>query len=286
MRLKIQKWDPSKIKPHRIILLIGRRGTGKSSMMEDILFHIAPGIDIALAMSPTEESLGMFRNHMPEPWLFNGFSQSKVEEMIEMQRSMAHQSKAKSILLALDDCLYEKSIMRSTAMRNIHMNGRHLHVTMINAAQYLVDIDPALRTQIDYVVCLKENIWTNRQRLHRFFFGCFHSFEEFSRVLEKVTENYGALVLDNTATSSNLSDCIYWYRASLNLPSYRIGRPIFWKLAERYAKTREQADRDRRQMSSNPRAGKGREKLTCVQRKDEHGRVLPEDRDGDVMMLC
>ena len=281
MRLKINKWDPASIKPHRLILLIGRRGTGKSSLLEDILYHIAPAIDIALAMSPTEESLGMFRNHLPEPWLFNGYSQAKVEELIEMQRGLAKQQKQRSVLLALDDCMYDKAILRSTCMRNIHMNGRHLKITFVNAVQYLVDIDPALRTQVDYVVCLKENIFTNKQRLHRMFFGCFRAFEDFASVLDKVTENYGALVLDNTSPTASLEDCLFWYRASISLPSYRVGKPIYWKLAQRYARSDEDPQLEAAQRPK-PRT---KDRLTSIQRTDERGRVLKEDQDGALTML-
>lgn len=280
MRLKLRRWDPSTMKPHRIILLVGRRGTGKSSLMEDLLYRLSPNIDIALAMSPTEDSLGMFRNHMPESWLFEGYSQSKVEELIEMQRSLATRNKQKNVLLALDDCMYEKSIMRTTAMRNIHMNGRHLKTTLINACQYMVDVDPALRTQIDYVVCLKENIYTNKVKLHRFFFGCFRAFDDFSAVLDKVTENYGALVLDQTSPSNNLEDCLFWYRASLDLPAYRLGSPIFWTLAQRYAKKNARNSDDASQVKSKKSQGR----LTCIQRADEHGRVLKEDKG--LTLLC
>ena len=54
MKLELQKFCPGSMKPYRIILLVGRRGTGKSVLTEDLMEHIAQKIDVGVAMTPTE----------------------------------------------------------------------------------------------------------------------------------------------------------------------------------------------------------------------------------------
>ena len=39
MKLCIRKFDPSTIKSHRIMLMVGRRGTGKSVLQQDMMYH-------------------------------------------------------------------------------------------------------------------------------------------------------------------------------------------------------------------------------------------------------
>ena len=56
-------------------------------------------------------------------------------------------------------------------IREIFMNGRHRHVTLVIAVQYVMDMPPDLRTQVDYVFALRENVIKNRERLYRQFFG-------------------------------------------------------------------------------------------------------------------
>ena len=37
MNIQIKKFDPKKIEPNRIVLFIGKRNTGKSTLVKDIL---------------------------------------------------------------------------------------------------------------------------------------------------------------------------------------------------------------------------------------------------------
>ena len=288
MRLKIRRFDPSTLKPHRIILVIGRRGSGKSTLCEDILYHLSQKVDFGLFMTPTEESAATFRRHAPESWIYDSFNQSKLEEMLELQRGLSRLNKQRNLLCVLDDCMYDKKILKGTAIRDLHMNGRHLKVTFINCVQYLMDVGPELRSQVDYCVVLKEPIYANQVRLWKFFFGIFSNFQDFATVLQRCTSNYSALVLDNTQTSCELADCLFWYRANINVPQYKIGREIFWKLAARHTKAPEQREKEARerrvvQQLENKEKGK-KDRVTAVTRQDQNGRTLKEDR-GDVITL-
>ena len=118
--------------------------------------------------------------------------------------------------------MYDKKILRGLCMRDLFMNGRHLHVTFLNAMQYIMDMGPDLRTQVDYVFALRENIISNKSKLHKYFFGMFDKYEDFSRVMDRCTENHGCLVLDNTAKTNNLEDCLFWYRASIDQPEFKV----------------------------------------------------------------
>jgi hypothetical protein len=99
-----------------------------------------------------------------------------------------------------------------------------------------MDIGPALRGQIDYVFCLKEPIIANRKKLHTFFFGIFDRFEDFSSVMDAVTNNHGVLVLDNTQPGNKITDAISYYKANPGLSKFRIGRDAYWRLDKMYRK--------------------------------------------------
>lgn len=289
VRLTVRKFDPAMLKRHRIVLLLGRRGSGKSTLCEELLHHLSDKCDFAIFMTPTEESAEVFRRHAPSAWVHDTFSQARIDEMVAMQRAASRRGKMRDLLLVLDDMMFEKKCMKSTGMRDIHMNGRHLHLSFINCAQYLVDIPVELRSQVDYVFVLREPIYSNRVRLHRMFFGIFSSFQDFETVLSRCTNNYSALVLDNTQTSNNISDCVFWYRAKPKQPEFKIGKPVFWKLAQKMSKTPEQRVRDeleRCQVARLERSAKThKERVTMVQRQDGRGRLLKEDTQDDVLIL-
>ena len=56
MKLRVKRFDPATMKPHRIIIVVGKRGTGKSVLQEDLLYRLASMLDVGLSMTPTEES--------------------------------------------------------------------------------------------------------------------------------------------------------------------------------------------------------------------------------------
>ena len=234
--LQIRRFDPSTIKPHRIVVVVGKRGTGKSVLLRDLLYHAREKLDYGVAMSPTHGTAEGFRSFMPQSCVYQEYSPSIVEKLIDYQKTLANTrgaDKLRSLFLVLDDCLYDQKVLKSKQIRELFMNGRHMRCFMMLAAQYMMDLSPALRTQVDYCICLRENIHANREKLYKFFFGIFPKYEMFSRVLDACTANYECLVIDNTVQSNNISDCIFWYKAVSAPPPFRLCREVYWRLDAR-----------------------------------------------------
>jgi energy-coupling factor transporter ATP-binding protein EcfA2 len=281
MKLKIRKFDPSTIKPGRIILILGRRGSGKSVVLRDLLYRTASRYDFGVAMSPTEEALVGFRGCMPEAWIYPGFQQDKLDDIVRMQRTQAHAGKTpKQLFMVLDDCMYDKRTLKSKTMRDLFFNGRHLGLNLIFAAQYLMDIGPEMRSQIDYVICTREVIIANRIKLWKYFFGCFETYDSFSEVLDKCTSNFGVMVMDNTRINAGddpISNCVYWYRADLTVPTFRMGKEVYWRISEQYQKTRAEREEEKRRSKDAElrQANKAKRGPIVVDVVDEHGNQLP-----------
>ncbi len=66
-------------------------------------------------------------------------------------------------ILILDDCLYDNSWIKDTNIRALFMNGRHYKTMFVITMQYALGITPNLRTNIDYVFILRENLVNNRK---------------------------------------------------------------------------------------------------------------------------
>lgn len=224
----------STMKDHRIVLLVGKRGTGKSTLLEDVLYQLNGKYDMGIAVTPTEESAKMFRKHMPEQWIYNAFNVSTLESVIAIQKQQCRVYKQKNLFLALDDCLYDKKVLRSTAIREIFMNGRHLKLAVFLACQYIMDMGPDLRTNVDYVFALRENIISNRMRLWKYFYGMFEKFDDFAKVMDACTNDYCCLVLDNTSRTNKIEDAIFWYRADNALPEFEMGNVLYRQLASKF----------------------------------------------------
>lgn len=229
----IKKFDSHNLKQHRIWLVIGRRGSGKSFLLKDLLYNMREQFDFALAMCPTMESAEMLKGCLPESCVYNKFHAPKVDALVTLAQNYAAKKKDKNFLLVLDDVMYEKAICRTPSFQFLFYNGRHVRITCILLLQYLVDLPPNLRAQIDYVFCCREPIIANKMKLWKMFFGVFGTFEDFSTVLERCTQNYEVLSLDNTSQTTNPSECVRWYKAVDPGGGFRLCSAVFYTLTER-----------------------------------------------------
>ena len=241
--LRIKKFDPTKMRSNCIIFLIGKRNTGKSVLMRDLLYNM-PRPDYVIAMAPTDDTIQMFREFLPETCIFDHFSQEKLESAVNLQREFVSRGKERRLMILLDDVLYQKNVLNSTAMRHIFFNGRHDNITLLCASQYLMQIAAEFRSNIDMLFALRDNVLLNRQKMWKNFFGQFSRFEEFDRVMSACTESYKCLVLDGTSSSSDYTDSVKWYRASTDVPAFKLCRPIYWNLAQKYGKTQAEVRRE------------------------------------------
>ena len=232
-RVNIRKFDPSKMRPNSIVLLLGKRGTGKSTLLKDLMFHMRHKLDFGLAMSPTEECTSDLSAYLPSSCIYGNFCSDKVETLLEEQRRAVRRGRSRHVFLLLDDCMYDKKVLKGTNIRNLFMNGRHRKIFFISCQQYVTDMPPELRGQVDYVFALREPIISNKERLWKFFFGMFSSLQDFTQVMDRCTQNFDCLVFDSTAKSTEVEDCVFWYRADLH-GDFQVGNPSYLRYHREY----------------------------------------------------
>ena len=59
----------------------------------------------------------------------------------------------------------------------------------------------------------------------------FKSYNSFDRVFTHLTSDWKCIVLDQTQPSPSIENSVYWYKADLEAASFRLCKPIFWRLA-------------------------------------------------------
>ena len=137
--------------------------------------------------------------------------------------------------------------MKTKAIRELFMNGRHWDLFVLITMQYVMDIEPAIRTNTDYIFVLKEAIRENREKLYKSFFGVFPSFAVFDALFLEVCQNHRCLVLDQTSVSTDVESCVYWYKSVIR-PEFTLEADWWWQYAEQKGGTDggpSEADRQR-----------------------------------------
>ena len=247
MALDIKKWDMRHIsfKPDEnkgpVVVLIGRRDTGKSYLVRDLLyFH--QDVPIGTVISGTEAGNGFYSSHVPKLFIHDEYNSSIIENILKRQKTCMKQVmkemqtyKKSNIdprtFVILDDCLYDSSWTKDKLMRLLFMNGRHWKILLIITMQYPLGIPPNLRTNIDYVFILREPYINNRKKIYENYAGMFPTFESFCQVMDQCTENYECLVINNNSKSNKLTEQIFWYKAE-NHPAFKLGSKEYWELSK------------------------------------------------------
>jgi hypothetical protein len=261
-RVGIRKFDTNNFKENRVILIAGRRGTGKSTLLADLLSKIYRQFDAACGITPTQDSVDLLLQFLPDSCIFDEFDEKFITRLITGVRKLNKKRRYPRILMLLDDCMFDPKTMKNKAMRDIHMNGRHLGMFLVNIVQYVIDVPKPLRAQIDYVFALRESNPAYRKGMHENFFGILGDYEKFSKVMDACTENNGCLVVDVTSTSNNPEDAIFWYKAKMGATPKMVGNRDFWKLSHQYYEPPAEEDDDEEPI---PGHAKKNQKVTSMQ---------------------
>jgi hypothetical protein len=266
MTLELKKFDMRHIsfKPDEnkgpVVVLIGRRDTGKSYLVRDLLYN-HQDIPIGTVISGTEAGNGFYSSHIPKLFIHDEYNTAIVENVLKRQRTVLKQVKKEMehykrstidprAFVILDDCLYDNTWTKDKMMRLLFMNGRHWKIMLIITMQYPLGIPPNLRTNIDYVFILREPYIANRKRIWENYAGMFPTFESFAQVMDQCTENYECLVINNNAKSNRLQDQIFWYKAE-HYGDFKLGSKEFWEMSK-------DIDSDDDEKTYNPNDGKKR----------------------------
>jgi hypothetical protein len=247
MNLQLSKFDMKKIsfKPNEnkgpVVVLIGRRDTGKSFLVKDLLYY-HQDIPIGTVISGTEEGNGFYGKLVPKLFIHNEYNSAIIENILKRQKQVLKQVQKEietykkcnidpRTFTILDDCLFDNSWSKDKLMKLLFMNGRHWKIMLIITMQYPLGIPPILRTNIDYVFILREPYIANRRRIYENFAGMFPTFESFCQVMDQCTENYECLVINNNSKSNKLNDQVFWYKAEGH-SDFKLGSKEFWELSK------------------------------------------------------
>jgi hypothetical protein len=238
MRLELKKFDPSKIKSDSVVVFIGKRNTGKSYCMKDILSYHRD-VPIGVVVSPTERANGYFEKFIPKMLIYDELEEKTVSTFLNRQINITNDRKKEMAkhgsslidpraFLILDDCMYNKSAMTDKNIRCIFMNGRHYKIFFLITMQHGLGLPPDLRSNIDYVFIFRNNIVNEREKIYKHYAGMFPTFDAFNQVMNQCTENFECLVIDNKVQTNNITDNVFWYKAQD--ANFKMCSPDLWEM--------------------------------------------------------
>jgi hypothetical protein len=229
----IHEFPLNSIKYNSKIVIIGKPATGKSVLIRDIVKanrHLFP---VAKVFSGTEENNHFYAEMFPELYIFPEYDEKEMENFAKRQKlAMRNNPDNPNGLLIADDVSEDPKFFNRPLFQKFFKNGRQWEMMFILALQYGMDIRPVIRTNIDYVFIFREPNEGNRKKLYSNYAGIIGSYQDFCDIMDQITEDYTALVIDNRKQSNNLSDCVFYYRARMHEDKFVVGCTEYRQWAE------------------------------------------------------
>jgi hypothetical protein len=227
MLLQLKRFEPESVADNAVCLFIGKRGTGKSTCLKDVLFHHRH-VHAGVCMSGTEECNEFWKECVPDTFIFNDYEPKTTRKLIKRQRRARQEGRnPEPIFFIAEDVLYDKRLSHDANIRGVFMNGRHWNILFLVTMQYVLDIPPSMRSNVDFVFAFREHVLANKEKLWRAFYGIFPSYDMFDQVFNACTEGYECLVLDNTRKTNKIEECVFWYKADRR-EGFRVGSKEYW----------------------------------------------------------
>ena len=241
MELPLRQFDMSKVQDDKVVVCIGRRGSGKSWAVRDLLSHHT-SIPTGIVISPTEQANRFFSDIVPHLLIHDEYSSATIDNLVKRQKSIVNKWRSELKLghgdpvdprafAILDDCNYDSSWIKDKNIRYLFMNGRHIRVLFLITMQYSLGLPPNLRTNVDYAFIFRETNVNNRRRIYENYAGCIPSFDAFCQILDQCTQDHDFLVVDNTCGTNVLTDQLFWCKAASPGP-FKMCSPKLWRLSE------------------------------------------------------
>ena len=148
MEIQLKRFNIEEIKDDKVVVLIGKRDTGKSFLCKDIMSHHT-NIPAGQVISGTEAANEFYSKMVPKLFIYEEYEPGIIERLLKRQRMMLDRCKESintdpRAFLILDDCLYDNSWTKDKNVRSLFMNGRHFKIlfmiTMFNLLGAAVEL--------------------------------------------------------------------------------------------------------------------------------------------------
>jgi energy-coupling factor transporter ATP-binding protein EcfA2 len=219
--------DIGKFKPEehdlykKVIAVIGPRGSGKSTLIKDLLYQVRK-IPIGKVINGTERASPFYSDFVPDILIDTEWDLEKAEDFKDRAEDLMelklNNPKYKRVnthsFFLLDDCLYDDNWPKTKVMREIFMNGRHYNITFIVAMQTPLGLPPPLRDQIDYTFICGVSGNNNKQKIFDNYIKGIDNRKQFFKIVDSCTAGFNCLVIKNCAKATSMTDNVFWHKAN------------------------------------------------------------------------
>ena len=192
---------------NEFMILIGKKKSGKTTLLFNIVKHHADTIRIIIVFSGSEGG-----NHQYERQCIpHKFIQIKnVHGMLACAWKIL-KTYGRGALLVFDDLPLDQ-LNYQAAFKELAIMNRHHNAGVIVLSHYINQLMPLFKSNATTVAVMADNNTTNHQKYYETFFGTFHSVSDFRANFKKYTTNHSALVAFQETQSYDVEKVVSFYK--------------------------------------------------------------------------
>ena len=212
------------------LVIIGKPKSGKSNLIRSIMYFKKHLIPASMVMCSTEDVNGDYQRYLPSTFLFNEYSEEKLQDYVQRQKLAVQHLPNPWSLLLIDDCTDDVSVLKRPIQHQLFKYGRHWQMLYILSLQYALDIKPSIRTSIDGCFIFREPNLKIRRSLYENYASIIPDFQIFCDIMDAITEKYTAVYIHSMSDSNNWQDCVFYYKApDMSKIDFKFGSPEYWE---------------------------------------------------------
>lgn len=239
--IKIKEFKMTNLLPDATVLILGRRRSGKSWLVRDIMYH-HKNIPSGVVFSGTESVSPFFSGFIPDVFIHSEYKPEVMKEMMDKQAMRIRKCKEQGLsddgklpsnnrFIILDDLQDNASMWnKERTIRTLFYNGRHYNYLFLLTLQYIIGIDPGLRSNLDYVFVFAEPNIKNKRKIYENYAGMVDDFDTFRAIMDSCTGDNKCLVIRTNGTS--MEDSLFMYKAKAH-NDFRVGHRDIWKFHDK-----------------------------------------------------
>ncbi|ARF11162.1 packaging ATPase [Klosneuvirus KNV1] len=202
-----ERLNASDIEDHSAILIIGKRGSGKTTIVNNILSkYDETFLANSLIISPTEKINSYYKNKYPYTHIETEYQPEYIE----------HYLNTGSGAIVLDNCFKPNGYWKNDLylMELLH-HAKYYNKLLIITSSFPLGFDSDSRSAFDYVFLLSEEFFSNQKRIYDHYAGVYETFDLFRNDFINLTKHYNSMVINQNSNKNN-NDQISWFNAVYN----------------------------------------------------------------------
>jgi hypothetical protein len=209
---QIKKFDIDNMCKTPSIIIISSRKMGKTTLCKKIMEKLKCKQNIVI----THPSNDFVENDTTK--VYTEYDENILKSLLDSQSNKYGMYKkiedSKCFVVDDNSILPNIDFQKDKYFSELICNSRHYKIPFIFTCQIPFRISFVIQTNIDYIMLFSSDSKTIIKKIYDYFGGMFETFDDFYKIFNDLTKNYGVMVIKNCNVSTdNLSDRIFWYNA-------------------------------------------------------------------------